>query len=109
VGFVLGISIFEELEDDVRVVKRFPLISESGDQSFRIKGQQLGALVEWVGLDVFVRYSAFFEGYPTLLGKRAEPATIEDEFAIVLMVFYGLCRGTCGVRMDLKDVVSHLG
>ena len=38
VGFILGISIFEELEDDVRVVKRFPLISESGDQSFRIKG-----------------------------------------------------------------------
>ena len=38
VGFVLGIGIFEELEDDVRVVKRFPSISECGDQSFWIEG-----------------------------------------------------------------------
>ena len=30
-GLVLGVSIFEELEDDVRVVKRFPLIRECGD------------------------------------------------------------------------------
>ena len=32
-GFVLGISIFEELEDDVRVVKGFPLIRDGGDES----------------------------------------------------------------------------
>ena len=30
VGFVLGVSIFEELEDDVRVVKRPALMGESG-------------------------------------------------------------------------------
>lgn len=31
VGFVSGVSIFEELEDDVRVVKRSPLMREDGD------------------------------------------------------------------------------
>jgi len=36
-GFVLGVSIFEELKDDVRVVKRFPLIRDGGDQSFGIE------------------------------------------------------------------------
>jgi len=30
VGFVLGVSIFEELEDDVRVVKGSALVGESG-------------------------------------------------------------------------------
>ena len=30
-GFVLGESIFEELEDDVRIVKWFALVCESGD------------------------------------------------------------------------------
>ena len=31
VGFVLGISIFEELEDDVRVVKGSALMGDNGD------------------------------------------------------------------------------
>ena len=30
VGFVLGVSIFEELEDNVRVVERSALVGESG-------------------------------------------------------------------------------
>ena len=36
-GLVLGIEIFKELEDDMRVVKGFTLIRESGDQSFGIE------------------------------------------------------------------------
>jgi hypothetical protein len=35
---VLGVSVFKELEDNVRVVKGFSLISESGNQSFGIEG-----------------------------------------------------------------------
>ena len=34
---MLGISVFEKLEDDVRVVNRFSLIRESGDQAFGIE------------------------------------------------------------------------
>ena len=37
VGFVLRVSIFEELEDDVRVVKGSPLMCEGRDQSFGIE------------------------------------------------------------------------
>lgn len=36
-GLVLGIEVFKELEDDMRVVKGFTLIRESGDQSFGIE------------------------------------------------------------------------
>lgn len=36
-GFVLGVGIFEELEDDMRVVKRSSLMGESGDQSFGVE------------------------------------------------------------------------
>lgn len=59
VGFVVGIGIFEELEDDVRVVKRFALISESGDQSFRIEGcssagEETGAS-RWREMDSVIR------------------------------------------------------
>ena len=36
-GLVLGVSIFEELEDNARVVEGLPLIGESGDQSFGIE------------------------------------------------------------------------
>jgi len=32
-GFSLRVSIFKELEDDMRVVKGSPLMRESGDQS----------------------------------------------------------------------------
>ena len=32
-GFVLRISVFKELEDDMRIVKRFSLIRDGGDQS----------------------------------------------------------------------------
>ena len=37
VGFAIGVSIFEELEDNVRVVERSSLVRESGDQSFGIE------------------------------------------------------------------------
>lgn len=37
-GFVLGVNIFEEFEDNVGVVKRFALICESGDESFGVEG-----------------------------------------------------------------------
>lgn len=101
VRLVLRVSIFEELEDDVRVVEGSALVSESGDQSFRIEGytlvvraggteipsegvrdemrdllwsltQQGGVLVERVGLDVFVRYPAFLESHPAFMRERAK-------------------------------------
>jgi len=42
-------------------------ISRSGSLT-----QQGGALIERVGLDVFVRDPAFLESYPAFLGERAE-------------------------------------
>ena len=32
-GFILRVSVFKELEDDMRVVKGFPLIRDGGDKS----------------------------------------------------------------------------
>jgi len=75
-GLVLRVSIFEEFEDDLRIVKRFPLICESGNQPFGIEGQQSGVLVERIGLYVFVRYPAFLESNPTFVREWAEPTTI---------------------------------
>jgi len=89
-GLVLGVSIFEELEDNARVVQGFSLISESGDQTFGIESKEGRVLIEWVCLDVFVRNSAFLEGDPTLLSEWAEPTAMQDDFAVGLMAFYGL-------------------
>jgi len=88
-GLVLGVSIFEELEDNARVVQGFSLISESGDQSFGIESKEGRVLIEWVCLDVFVWNSAFLEGDPALLSEWAEPTAMQDDFAVGLMAFYG--------------------
>ena len=37
-GCVLWVSVFKELEDDMRVVKGFPLIGDCGDQSSGVEG-----------------------------------------------------------------------
>ena len=50
-------------------------LSDQAKMTFSRSGsltQQGGALVERIGLDVFVRYSALLEGYPAFLGERAE-------------------------------------
>lgn len=46
-GFVAGVDVFEEFENDVRVVKGFALVGESGDQTLGIEscgdaGRRLG-------------------------------------------------------------------
>lgn len=98
-------------------------ISRSGSLT-----QQGGALIERVGLDVFVRDPAFLESYPAFLGERAElseergceyrarstraggaayPTAVEDEFAVGLVFFDGLSGETCGLRVELEDLGCH--
>ena len=81
--------------------------------------------MERVYLDILVRYSALLESYPAFLRERAElagddnqmreikadggtyPTTIQDEFAVCLVIFDGLCGQTRGRRVKLEDAGSH--
>jgi len=106
-GFVLGVGIFEELEDDMGVVKRSSLMGESRDQSFGVESEQCRVLVERVSLDVLVRYSAFLESYPAFLCEGAEPTAVQDELAVSLVIAGGRFREPCGVGVKLEDVYDR--
>ena len=73
---MFGVNIFEELEDDVGIMKGFSFVGESGNQSFGITSfvrqakamaMQVGkcgaskrnVVVERIGFDVFLANPAF--------------------------------------------------
>ena len=171
-GFVLRIGVFKELEDDMRVVKGFPLIRDGGDESSGVEsyisvvrrargGRDIGmeqankcrdaGWGEWFerssldsrvqghspsrvasllkglistylyGIPRSSRATQHFcvngqnfwgaGGYYQMREIKADggtyPTTIQDEFAVGLVIFYGLCSQTCGTRVKLEDVGRH--
>lgn len=40
-------------------------------------------------------------------GRRPYPTAVQDEFAVVLVVFSGLSGQTCSVRVKLEDLGCH--
>lgn len=76
---MVRIGLFQEVDDDGRLVERLAVVLERRHQAARVELEQRFRLVVRVHLDVLVRDALLFEHDPDALHEGAEPARVELE------------------------------